>query len=113
MTQGDIFWVSFPVGAGRAQAGRRPAIVFQNDETSQDVPTVLVVPLTTQKESLRFPGTLLIDPDFANRLPQPSVALVFQMTSVDQKFLGPRIGAISDDLLTDLKMTLDDIIDVR
>lgn len=112
MKQGDIFWISFPAGAGRAQAGRRPAILLQNDEASHQVPTVLVVPLTTQREALRFPGTMLIDPDFSNKLQQPSVALVFQLTSIDQQFLGARIGVVSDNVLTALKSTLDEITEV-
>ena len=29
MNVGDIFWVEFPARGGRAQAGRRPAIVAQ------------------------------------------------------------------------------------
>src|SRR6266852_9254088 len=102
MKQGDIIWVTFPGGAGRAQAGRRPAIVVQNNETSQKLPTVLVIPLTTQKDSLRFPGTILIDPDEHNGLKNSSVALTFQLTAIDQRFLENRLGAVSEFVLDSL-----------
>ncbi len=33
MNAGEIFWVEFPTRGGRAQAGRRPAIVVQKEKT--------------------------------------------------------------------------------
>lgn len=74
MNAGEIFWVEFPASGGRAQAGRRPAIVVQKDKI---VPTVLLIPLTTQQDALRFSGTILIEPNPSNHLRQPSVALFF------------------------------------
>ena len=62
MSVGDLFWVEFPAGAGRAQAGRRPAIVAQAPAASAKLPTVLLIPLTTRQEALRFPGTVLVEP---------------------------------------------------
>ncbi len=59
------------------------------------LPTVLVVPLTTQTEALRSPGTVLVEPDRSNGLRKPSVALVFQMTAVDQRALEDQLGQLS------------------
>lgn len=87
MNAGNIFWVEFPAGAGRAQAGRRPAIVAQDAAASARLPTVLLIPLTTQQDALRFPGTLLIQPDKTNRLSRISVALIFQLSAVTDVFL--------------------------
>jgi mRNA-degrading endonuclease toxin of MazEF toxin-antitoxin module len=86
MNVGEVYWVEFPAGAGRAQARRRPAIVVQSARASACLPTVLLVPLTTQQEALRFPGTVLVEPDSGNRLPRISVALVFQIIAVDRRF---------------------------
>jgi mRNA-degrading endonuclease toxin of MazEF toxin-antitoxin module len=77
---GDVFWLVFPPGAGRAQSGRRPAIVLQDAAVSARLPTVLVLPLTTQQDALRFPGTVLVEADAENGLRRASVALVFQLT---------------------------------
>jgi mRNA-degrading endonuclease toxin of MazEF toxin-antitoxin module len=48
MNAGDVFWVEFPAGAGRAQSGHRPAIIVQGATATAQLPTVLLVPLTTQ-----------------------------------------------------------------
>jgi mRNA-degrading endonuclease toxin of MazEF toxin-antitoxin module len=36
MTIGEIHWVKLPDSGGREQAGRRPAIVIQNDDRIHD-----------------------------------------------------------------------------
>jgi mRNA-degrading endonuclease toxin of MazEF toxin-antitoxin module len=109
MTRGNVYWIKFPSGSGRAQAGRRPAVIVQNDDASKEIPTVLVVPLTTQQDALRFPGTVLIDPDNENGLRQRSVALVFQMTAVDQQFLESRLGTVSESVMASLLSSLEEI----
>jgi mRNA-degrading endonuclease toxin of MazEF toxin-antitoxin module len=97
MKPGEVIWVEFPGGAGRAQAGRRPAIVVQSADASRRLPTVLLVPLTTQQDALRFPGTVLVEPDTGNGLKHPSVALLFQLTAIDRKYLGSTLGTLSQD----------------
>lgn len=109
MNLGDIFWVEFPRGVGHAQAGRRPAIVMQTPETSRQVPTILLIPLTTQQDALRFPGTLLVEPDVDVGLRHPSVALVFQFSVIDQKFLGNQLGKVTDSVLDSLWQAFDEI----
>lgn len=111
MKPGDVYWVDFPASAGRAQAGRRPAIVVQGSAASSKLPTVLVIPFTTQQDALRFPGTVLIEPDHLNGLRQPSVALVFQLTVLDKRFLGARVGTVSDKDLHALWATLDAVLE--
>jgi mRNA-degrading endonuclease toxin of MazEF toxin-antitoxin module len=110
MNVGEIYWVEFPAGAGRAQAGRRPAIVVQKAIASAQLPTVLLIPLTTQLESLRFPGTVLIEVTEENGLRRPSVALVFQLTAVDRRFLGAQLGRISSDVLQAIWSVLDTLM---
>ncbi len=107
MNVGDVHWVEFPPGGGHAQAGRRPAIVLQDATATEHLPTILMVPLTTQLSALRFPGTVLVDVDQENGLQRPSVALVFQLTVVDRRFLGSRMGRISDAVLAEIWNALD------
>jgi len=102
-------WVDFPPGAGRAQAGRRPAVIAQSSATSQRLPTVLLIPLTTQQDALRFPGTVLVEADSLNGLRHTSVALVFQLTAVDRRFLGSRFGRIADPIMKAIWTVLDEI----
>jgi len=109
MSVGDLFWVEFPAGAGRAQAGRRPAIVAQAPAASAKLPTVLLIPLTTRQEALRFPGTVLVEPAPSSGLRHPSVALVFQLTAVDKRFLGSQLGRVSETVMTSIWSALDDV----
>ena len=67
------------------------------------------MPLTSQQDALRFPGTVLIEPDTQNGLRQPSVALVFQLTAVDKNFVGPHIGRISDEKLKEIWSAFDEL----
>ena len=107
MNVGDVYWVGFPPQSGHAQAGRRPAIVAQDESVTSSLPTVLMVPLTTQTAALRFPGTVLVDIDSSNGLRRPSVALVFQLTVVDRPVLGSRMGRVSDVVLGNIWDALD------
>jgi mRNA-degrading endonuclease toxin of MazEF toxin-antitoxin module len=66
-----------------------------------------MVPLTTQLDALRFPGTVLVDADQDNGLRRPSVALVFQLTVVDQRVLGSRMGQVSEAVLETIWDALD------
>ena len=109
MICGEIYWIEFPGGAGRAQAGRRPAIIVQDPAASTRLPTVLAVPLTTQQDAMRFPGTVLIQPDASNRLSRVSVALVFQLTAIDRRFLTTRIGELDPTTLNAILSALDEI----
>jgi mRNA-degrading endonuclease toxin of MazEF toxin-antitoxin module len=96
--------VEFPARGGHAQAGHRPGIIVQAEE---NLPTILLIPLTSQLDALRFPGTELVEPDVGNGLRKPSVALVFQLTAVDRRYLGSRIGKVSAELLNSLWSSFD------
>ena len=96
MNAGDVQWIEFPAGAGRAQAGRRPAIVIQTATATARLPTVLLIPLTTQLDALRFPGTVLLEADATNNLRRSSVALVFQLTAVDKRLVSAPLGRAGD-----------------
>jgi mRNA-degrading endonuclease toxin of MazEF toxin-antitoxin module len=60
---GDVYWVAFPARGGHTQAGRRPAIVIQSPAASEGLPTVLLIPRTSQLDALRFPGTVPVEAD--------------------------------------------------
>lgn len=94
---------------GHAQAGRRPAILFQTNAVSAQVPTVLIVPMTTQLDALRFPGTVLIEADTQNNLRRASVALVFQLTAIDQRQVQAHLGSISAADLEAIRAALNEV----
>jgi mRNA-degrading endonuclease toxin of MazEF toxin-antitoxin module len=71
--------------------------------------TVLLVPLTSQLDALRFPGTVLVEADNENGLHRPSIAVVFQLTALDQRYLLNRIDNISRPVLDEIFSALDEL----
>lgn len=109
MSAGEVRWVELLPKGGHAQAGRRPAVVVQDDKASARLPTVLIVPLTSQLDALRFPATVLVEADSENGLRRASVAFVFQLTAIDHRYLGNRIGRISPKGLDEILSAFDEL----
>jgi mRNA interferase MazF len=109
MNVGDVHWVEFPPRNGHVQAGRRPAIVAQDASATSQLPTILLIPLTTQLGALRFPGTVLVDADQGNGLHRTSVALVFQLTVLDQRLVGSSMGRVSEAVMEAVWAALDNL----
>ena len=103
MDIGDIYTVEIPPSDGHEQAGTRPAIIVQAPQFEHRLPTVLIVPLTSQVAAQAFPGTFLIHPDSENNLTIPSVALAFQLRAIDKRRLGRLIGQLSASYLAQLQ----------
>ena len=109
MKVGEVYWVDFPSRGGREQGGRRPAIVLQGTAASATLPTVLCVPLTSQIDALRFPGTVLVEADTSNGLRRASVALVFQLTAIDRRNISMRLGSVSASVMAGIWQALDEL----
>ncbi len=101
-----LFWVEIPARGGHAQAGRRPAIIAQ---ASSPLPTVLIIPLTSQLDALRFPARFSLKP--ANKMDSAIIqfALVFQLTAVDKRFISDRLGQVSGQVMQDLWEAFDSL----
>ena len=106
MTIGEIHWVDLPVTGGREQAGRRLAIIIQNDGYAGSIPTVLVIPLSSAIAALRFPGTAPIKADKTSGLRTDSVALVFQLRSIDRGRIKEKIGVVSESEVVEIRLEL-------
>jgi mRNA-degrading endonuclease toxin of MazEF toxin-antitoxin module len=109
MRAGDVYWVDFRRRGGREQEGRRPAIVLQGASASASLPTALCVPLTSQLDALRFPGTLLVEAEASNGLRRASVALVFQLTAIDRRQISVRLGNVSASVMSGIWQALDEL----
>lgn len=64
---------------------------------------MLLIPLTSQMDTLRFGASLLIQPTSTNGLATPSVALVFQLGACDVQRLGLKVGQLDDADLVQLR----------
>lgn len=96
MRVGDIHWVDLPGAGGRSQMGRRPAVMIQDGNYGGKLPTILVVPLTSSKGTMRFAATTLVAATPDSGLRNDSVALVFQCVAIDRRQVLEQMGRASD-----------------
>jgi mRNA-degrading endonuclease toxin of MazEF toxin-antitoxin module len=68
MKKGEVRRVSLPSAPGHIQGGIRPGVILQEDQGTRSLRTVLVVPFTSNRVTLRFPGTVAVQPDGQNGL---------------------------------------------
>lgn len=95
MKKGEIWLVNFPSTDGHEQSGTRPVVIISEIEAN----IVLVIPLTSNLQALRFPHTLEIKPSKLNRLSAVSVGLAFQLRAIDKRRLKTKIGQIEEIIL--------------
>ena len=91
MKNGDIWLVDLSDAKRHEQRGERPAIVVGGANG-----LVLVVPLTSSMQSARFSYAYLLTPDQHNGLEVESIALVFQIVSLDRERFVRRIGTVGE-----------------
>jgi len=94
MAFGDVLYANLPGPSGHEQAGTRPAILVQADEDDARLNTRTVIPVTRNKNALRYPGTLLVQPSSGNGLKEPSVLLVSGITTLDRTKVGGKVGIL-------------------
>lgn len=107
MKRGEVWRVQIPPAPGHAQAGERPAVILQELIFNNALPTTLIVPLTSKLAAARFPGTVLIQPDQQNGLSTPSLALVFQVRTLDQRSCLSVLGTLASSVLDQIFAELD------
>lgn len=94
--RGDVYWIEPDDSRGPAPSYAHPHVVVQDDVFNHSrITTVIVCALTSQLSRASEPGNVLLDEGEGN-LPQQSVVVVSQISSVEKTRLGQRIGALSD-----------------
>ena len=97
--QGDVYWVKFGPYHDSGPAGKRPAIIIQNDLlNSSNIRTTVVVLITSNQKLASVPGNLFLKKGTAN-LPKTSVAVVSQMATVDKGRLLEKIGTVEKSMI--------------
>ena len=102
MKKGEMWLVEFPSTNGHEQSGTRPVIIISETEAN----IVLVIPLTSNLQALRFPHTLEIKPSKLNGLSTVSVGLAFQLRAIDKKRLKAKIGEVEETVLKRIDVLL-------
>lgn len=97
--QGDVYWVRFGPAQDSGPAGKRPAVVIQNDLLNRsDLNTTVVTLLTSNEKLAKVPGNVLLKKGTAN-LPKTSVVVVSQMATVDKQRLLDKIGTLEREII--------------
>ncbi len=100
--RGDVYWVALDPSLGSEIKKTRPAVIVSNNSCNAFGARVVVLPLTSQVDSL-YPGEALITVDG-----KPARALGDQIRSLDKSRLRARIETLSQDELA----TVEDAIRV-
>jgi mRNA interferase MazF len=103
--RGNIFLANLDPAVGSEQAGTRPVLVVQCDLANERIPTVTVVPLTSNLKAGRFLFTVLVT-SVESGLAKDSVTLVFHIRTLDKSRLLRRIGTLSPDTLARVDQAL-------
>ncbi|MCI0498040.1 MAG: type II toxin-antitoxin system PemK/MazF family toxin [Thermoplasmata archaeon] len=106
--KGDVWSVDIPEGRGHEQKGQRPAIVVGSANG-----LVTVIPLTGNIERAKFSHTDTIEPTDENGLSSTSVALVFQVKSLDEDRFIRRIGRVSGGDIERIDALMADLLGLR
>lgn len=97
INRGDIYWIAPDDSRGPAPSYAHPHVVVQDDVFNHSrIATVIVCALTTNLAKAKEPGNVLLEPGEGG-LPKQSAVVVSQISSVEKRRLGARIGALSDE----------------
>src|SRR3989338_6342573 len=106
MKKGEIWYAEIPKSNGHEQSGLRPIIIISEIEAN----TVIIIPFTSNPQSLKYPGTLKINSSKNSGLESGSIALVFQIRAIDKKRLKNKIGILESKELKEIDFILKKIL---
>jgi mRNA interferase MazF len=113
MDRGDVVRVDLPQPSGKPgseQFGERPAVIFQVNEATANLSTVILVPFTKNRQALRFFGSVLVKATTSNGLDYDSVALVHQLRTIDKRRVRRVAGQLSADDLKSIETKVREIL---
>lgn len=99
--RGEIYYIDFGANHNSyKQSGVRPGIVVSNNKANTNSPVVTVIPVTARNWKKKYlPTHIQIPNDIHTGLEKPSMALAEQVETLDKKYLGDKIGEITDDMV--------------
>lgn len=94
--QWHVFLASLDPSQGSEQAGKRPVLVISREQINQILPVVNVIPLSSHKGRRIYPNEVLLPAKTAG-LNVDSIALCFQLRTLDKSRLEKDFGEIKDE----------------
>lgn len=90
---------------GHEQAGFRPVLILQNNILNTNLNTVVIAPITKNLRARGYLTTYFLDKKKL-RLKYDSIALLYQMRTIDKMRLRRRIASLAYDDMKDVKEQL-------
>jgi mRNA interferase MazF len=97
--RGEVWLVNWNPSRGSEQAGRRPALVIQNDIGNEKAPTTIVAAISSSIKL--YPMNVQINPPEGG-LDHPSIIKTSQILTISKQRLEKRLGWISRESLTEV-----------
>ena len=97
--RGEVWLVNWNPARGSEQAGRRPALVIQNDIGNQKASTTIIAAISSSVKV--YPMNVQINPPEGG-LDHPSIIKTSQILTVSKERLEKRLGRISGKSLNEV-----------
>ena len=85
--QGEVYWVNLDPTLGSEIKKTRPALVISPNDLNQALPRVIIAPITSKGQALGCRPELVFKT-------KPARILLDQLSTVDKRRLGKKIGEI-------------------
>jgi mRNA interferase MazF len=101
--RGDVWLVNWNPARGSEQAGKRPALIIQNDVGNEYASTTIVAAISTTIRS--YPMNVLLEPPEGG-LAKPSIVKTSQILTVSKERLEKKLGAITPEKMQEVNQAL-------
>lgn len=101
--RGEVWLVNWNPARGSEQAGRRPALVIQNDIGNEKASTTIVAGISSSVKI--FPMNVKVDPPEGG-LGLASIVKTSQILAVDKKRLERRLGQLSSEKMKEVNLAI-------
>lgn len=104
--RGDIYWLDWNPARGSEQAGRRPALIVQNDPFNQNerYPNTVVVAISRSGRSV--PTHVVLEPDTDNGLKERSYVKCEQLVTISKDRLDAYVGTVNAETMQEVNQAL-------
>lgn len=92
--QGEIYWADLDPVKGHEQSGFRPVLVVQSNLLNKHLTTVIISPITTNLAAKDLSTTYFLAKN-SSHLPSDSIALLYQLRTVDKSRLQTRVWKLN------------------
>jgi mRNA interferase MazF len=101
--RGEVWLVNWNPARGSEQAGRRPALVIQNDIGNEKASTTIVAEISSSVKI--FPMNVKVDPPEGG-LGLASIVKTSRILTVDKKRLERRLGQLSSEKMKEVNLAI-------